>query len=235
MTFEDKHQPQTVAELIFADQTAQAICQRYATRKPYKHLMLWGPPGTAKTTTARVIIRERYRAAGYDGDVQEFNGADLTSDDFGMLLNAANALHFACGEAVLLINEIDEIKEAQQPKLRSWLDEHKSVTLIATTNEAVGIKGVRQKLMPALQSRFERVELAAPSLADCLPRAQSIMQREGISVTQQDLQTLLSTFNGDLRDVMPLLEQAVDELTQGTVPPAPAKPHLQVISSDNSK
>jgi MoxR-like ATPase len=66
MTFEDKHEPQTVRELIFADKATQATCLRYATGKPYKPLMLWGEPGTAKTTTARVIVDCPHRVVRFD-------------------------------------------------------------------------------------------------------------------------------------------------------------------------
>ena len=56
MTLEEKYEPKRFVELVFADQIARDTCARYAQSKPYKHLMLWGPPGSAKTTTARVIL-----------------------------------------------------------------------------------------------------------------------------------------------------------------------------------
>ena len=234
MTFEDKYEPHTVAELVFADKTAQATCQRYATSKPYKPLMLWGPPGTAKTTTARVIVRERYRVAGYDGAIEEFNAAELSPDDFEKLSNIGSFLRFTTGDPIVLINELDEFERDVQAKFRSWMDAHKWINLVVTTNEQPGVQGVRQKLMPALQSRFERVELAPPSLQDCVPRARAILQQEGFGVSTQDVQLLLSTFTGDIRDMLPLLEEAVEQLQQGTTP-QPPKPSLKVVSSKPSK
>lgn len=234
MTFEDKYEPQTVAELIFADKAAQATCQRYATRKPYKPLMLWGPPGTAKTTTARVIVRERYRAGGYDGAIEEFNAAELSPDDFPKLRNIGSFLRFTTGDPIVLINEIDEFERDVQAKFRSWMDAHKWINFVVTTNEQPGVQGVRQKLIPALQSRFEQVELARPSLKDCLPRAQAIVQQEGFTVSMQDLRVLLGTFTGDIRDMLPLLEEGIEDLRQAQQP-EPPKPSLQVVSSKPSK
>lgn len=234
MTFEDKYEPQTVAELIFADKAAQATCRRYATGKPYKPLMLWGPHGTAKTTTARVIVRERYRAAGYDGAIEEFNGAELTPDDFKKLSNIGSFLRVTTGDPIVLINEFDEFERDVQAKFRSWMDDHKWINLVVTTNEQPGVQGVKQKIMGPLQSRFERVELAPPSLLNCIPRAQAILQQEGFSVSTQDLRVLLSTFTGDIRDMLPLLEEGIEDLRQGTSP-QPPKPSLQVVSSKPSK
>jgi len=232
MTFEEKHEPLTVAELVFTDKIAQATCQRYATGKPYKPLMLWGPPGTAKTTTARVIVRERYRSADYTGAIEEFNASNLSAHDFEKLENIASFLRGNSVDPFILINEFDEFDQAMQGKFRAWMDEHKWVNFIVTTNEQPGVHGVRQKLMPALLSRFERVELAPPSLQDCLPRAQKIMLREGFTVSAQNLQLLLGTFNGDLRDMLPLLEEAVEKLQQKQQKP---KPKLQIVPPKTKK
>lgn len=234
MTFEDKYEPQRFADLIFADQTAQATCHRYATSQPYKPLMLWGPPGTAKTTTARVIVRERYRAAGYDGAIEEFNAATLSPHDFDRISSIGSYLRFMSGDPIILINEFDEFERDVQAKFRAWMDEHKWINLVVTTNEQPGVQGVKQKLMPALQSRFERVELAPPSLQDCLPRALTILRQEGFTVSTQDLQFLLGTFSGDIRDMLPLLEEAVEQFRQNTLPPTP-KPSLTLVSSKSTK
>jgi replication-associated recombination protein RarA len=192
--------------------------------------MLWGPPGTAKTTTARVIVRERFLTSGYDGHIEEFNGADIDASDFEKLLNVANWLNLNANNPILIINEFDEIGKGDQKKFRSWMDKWKWVNLIVTTNEKPGIKGVQQKLIPALVSRFERVELAPPSLSDWIPRAQEIFAAEGHHVTQQELQQLLGTFDGDARDMLPLIEEALDGLSPST-PPPPSKPSLRVVSS----
>ena len=234
MDFEQKHEPQHFAELVFADPIVRATCQRYATGKPYKSLMLWGPPGTAKTITARVIVRERYRAAGYNGDIHEYNGADIKSGDLDHLVHTASFLDSCAGDALMIINEIDEFDRDMQAKFRSWMDKWKWINLIVTTNERPGVQGVRQKLMPAFQSRFELVELAPPSLQDFVPRVQAIMQREGFTVNAQAVQALLSTFKGDIRQMLPLVEEGVEQLRKAQQP-QPPQPSLTVVSAKPGK
>ena len=235
MTLEEKYEPKRFVELVFADQIARNTCARYAQSKPYKHLMLWGPPGSAKTTTARVILRERFATANYDGLFDEFNAAELTPDDFEMLLNTAALQRVNTGEAILIINEFDEIEKEDQAKWRAWMDRQKWIKLIVTTNEKPGIQGVRQKLMPALLSRFECVELAPPSLQDWLPRAQSIFRQEGHNTTYNELEKLLGSFDGDIRNMLPIIESALDGLEAANLPAASAKPLLKVVSTARSE
>jgi len=231
MNIEEKYAPQCFADLIFADTTVESICHRYATSKPYKPLMLWGPPGTAKTTTACVIVKERQGLAYDPSGFEEFNGAGLSNANFDKLLNTAAMLKLATGDPILVINEFDELPKEDQSIFRAWMDRNKWVHLVVTTNEKPGIQGVRQKLIPALISRFECVELAPPSLSDLLPRARSIFQQEGHVVSDNDLRQLLSTYSGDIRDVLPLIEAALQGLSKNVAQPVPSKSKLQLVST----
>lgn len=240
MRFDDKHEPQSFNDLIFADEIARNICARYVHSTPYKPLLLWGEPGTAKTTTARVIVMERLRKHGYSDDIEELNGAGFKMDKMERkLLNMASIQRVSTGEAFIIINEFDEIDRDEQAKFRAFMDQYKSMTFVVTTNEKPAAFGAKQKLMPALLSRFELVELAKPSVEDCLARAQDIFAREGHTVSQQNLQVLLAGFSGDIRDFLPIVEQAVDQLkasnacataTQVSITPS----YLKVINGISS-
>lgn len=236
MNFDEKHAPVAFDDLVFAEKAARDICETYVLHKPHKPLMLWGPPGTGKTATARVIVQTRYRLANYCGEPIEYNGADITKETIEKnLYGNLNYLNFQTGDPIVVINEFDEMDRAMQAKFRSWTESWPMMKFVVTTNEKPGIQGVAQRIMPTLISRFERIELRPPSLDDWLPRAQAIFAAEGHAVSVQDLKLLLGTFNGDVRDMLPLIERAL------TMMPAPhrvqprAKPTLQVVSSRTSE
>ena len=237
MRFDIKHEPQRFAELIFAEQAARDICERYAFGTPYKSLMLWGEPGTAKTTTARTIAKERLGGKDY---IAELDGAGFKMDKMeAKIINSASMQRISVGEAIVIINEFDELDRAEQAKFRAFMSQFTSINYIVTTNEKPSVFGAKQKLMPALLSRFEVVELVKPKLDDCLPRVQQIFADEGYVVTEAKLRTLLASFSGDIRDLLPLVETAVVQLnnvnsvTVATQQVATQK-HLQVVSNSSS-
>lgn len=234
MNFDTKHAPKVFGELVFANDAAREICEGYVRHRPHKHLMLWGPAGTGKTATARVIVQSRYRTAQFFGAPIEYNGADFTKDTFDKLYGDLNYLSFQTNDPMVVINEFDEMNRDLQAKFRAWMDKWPMMKFVVTTNEKPGVHGVTQKIMPSLLSRFTRVELSPPSLDDWLPRAQSILAAEGHMVSLDDLRLLLGTYTGDVRDMLPTIEMALASLQPPPAVQAKSKPVLQVVSSNNA-
>lgn len=231
MSISRSYEPTRFDELVFASSVSRNICEAYVlghshlARDP---LLLYGPPGSGKTAAARVIAQERC-ALGQGARLDEFNGSDLTPSDFSSLGSTAAFHRVFFGNPVLIINELDELGEQGQHAFRSWRDKHPHIELIATTNEPAGTPAICRKLRPAVISRFQCVELAAPSLADIKPRMTAIFGAEGVPITDADLDELLGTFRGDLRDALRVVDRVISQLkSQGVA--APHSTTLRVVS-----
>jgi DNA polymerase III delta prime subunit len=217
MTFEERHRPKAVQDLVFADPTVAATITRYATVRPSKPLLLYGEPGTGKSEALRLIVEAQFAQAGIASDDFTVNGADAGKGLFDKILNMAQMQMWAPGmPALIIIDEIDEVEDALPGKTRTFIEQHKSVQLLASTNYV-------KKLKPALQSRMRCVEVKKPLNTDWVTRAQAILAAEGARVTQSGVAQLLQNFSGDARDFIDYMEEQVDAAKQ-FAPAASAQP-----------
>jgi len=78
MRFEDKYQPRVFEDLIFEEARIKQQLRYYAINQRHRHLLLYGPPGTAKTTACVVIANARLPEGSECLDVLE---ASLMASD----------------------------------------------------------------------------------------------------------------------------------------------------------
>ena len=205
MRFEDKYQPKVFEDLIFEDSQVKQKLRLYAEGMRNKHLLLYGPPGTAKTTASVVIANERLPCGMGFVDVLE---ASLIANDFDGELERIEKgwglLKFACGieHPVSVINEVDQLNIIQQQKLRAFIDRCHLGFLYMTTNNQSSID-------QPLRDRCECIELKSLSTVSVAERASEIIQAELGFVNQTHVQRLMNSTNGSWRDVLLAVEDYV--------------------------
>lgn len=185
-----------------------------------KHLfsfILWGPPGSGKTTLARIY------AQSLDAEFHELSAVSAGKDDIRRVLGEAKGAQTATlslRPTVLFLDEIHRFTKSQQDFLLPYV-ESGQLTLLGATTENPSFE-----VIPALLSRC-RVFVLEPLSEEAL---KAIVKRAKMKVGKDAFAWLMGYSNGDARRALTLLDSTqrlYGEVTVDSLNRALESPHLR--------
>jgi len=210
----DRMRPATVDEFVGQQHLlAPGRALRAALDRGQLHSMiLWGPPGTGKTTLARMF------AAAMDAEFIQLSAVMAGVKDIRAAVEQAKQLRAAGRATVLFLDEVHRFNKAQQDLFLPFVEDGTIVFIGATTeNPSFEVVG-------ALLSRarvYVLKPLGAADIAALLRRALTDPARglggRNLSASDSAINALAAAADGDARRALGLLETVADLAVDGRI------------------
>lgn len=197
--------PRTLDEIVGQDsllgkgRALRAAIERDATPS----MILWGPPGSGKTTLAQIVARST--GAHFEG----MSAVSAGVADLRRVVGEARARRRVGRQTVLFIDEIHRFNKAQQDAVLPYVEDG-TVTFIGATTENPSFE-----VNSALLSRarvFVLQPLSDDEIGRIVDRALEDSERGlgtlGVRIDDEGRRLLISLANGDARAALNALEFA---------------------------
>ncbi|MXZ44784.1 MAG: replication-associated recombination protein A [Gammaproteobacteria bacterium] len=187
--------------------------QLLAQSKQIHSMILWGPPGSGKTTLARTLVTNA------DAQLLEMSAVSSGLKDVRAALETAR--NSVPSQTVVFIDEVHRFNKAQQDAFLPHVEDG-TITFIGATTENPSFE-----VISPLLSRtrvFVLKKLTLEDLETIVRRALSL-EYSTTDIDDESIELMCNYADGDARRVLSLLEFSLQIATDGVI----TKTHLETV------
>lgn len=192
----ERYRPRTLDDLVGSPAVKETL-QLWIANKDIPHLLLFGPPGTGKTSIGKILIKH-IPCDSLIINASDENGVDSIRNkvqDFCMTMGLQPL-------KVMFLDEADRLTPDAQGILRNLMETYSASTrFILTCNYA-------EKIIPAIKSRSQSFEIKPPSKPECMKHLVKILTNEKIKFDPKDVAFIVASYYPDLRKIINFASQS---------------------------
>lgn len=195
----ERLRPERLADFIGQKHLAgkEGLIRKLINKKSLISLIIWGPPGSGKTTLARLIAKET------GAFFVEFSAVNLKSENLKeIFLKAKEELKLYSRRTILFVDEIHRLNKAQQALFLPYIEDG-TIILIGSTTENPSFE-----VIASLLSRTRVIVLKPHSTEDLKILVKKALKELKLTIERKAQDFLIETASGDARILLTTLEIA---------------------------
>jgi replication factor C subunit 2/4 len=178
-------------------------------------MLFYGPPGTGKTSTVHALAKELYGPDLIKSRVLELNASDERGisivrekvKDFARMQlsnpSAAYRAQYPCPPyKIIILDEADSMTQDAQSALRRTMETYSKITRFCLICNYV------TRIIDPLASRCSKFRFKSLDVGNAAKRVEEIAVKEGVSLEDGAVETLIRCSEGDLRKAITFLQSA---------------------------
>jgi DNA polymerase III delta prime subunit len=186
----EQYRSQTLNEYIGNDQLKQII-NKYIQTNDIQNLLLYGTPGTGKTTLAKLIVNNLECDYLYINSSDE-RGIDTIRDKVQGFASSASFQPIK----IIILDEADFLTIQAQASLRNIIEMYsRNTRFILTCNYL-------ERIIDPLQSRCQVLKITPPSKKEVAQHVSEVLYKENITYELEDLVLVVNKHYPDIRKIL---------------------------------
>lgn len=194
----EKYRPQIFQDIVGNEDTIARL-SIFAKQGNVPNLIIAGPPGVGKTTTilclAKILLGVSFKDAVLELNASNDRGIDTVRNKVKMF--AQQKVTLPPGRhKIIILDEVDSMTEGAQQALRRTMEIYSNTTRFALACN------YSEKVIEAIQSRCAILRYSRLSDAQVLARVIQICKKENVTYTEDGLEAIVFTAQGDMRQAL---------------------------------